>query len=374
MNIAIFHNFMDNIGGAEIVTLTLARELNADVYTTNINHDHIKEMGFEDIIPRIFSIGKIPLQAPFRQQTALWRFRHLNLAKSRPDKKYDFHIISGDWAMSGGVNNSPNLWYAHSPLHELWEFKDWIKKTVVPLWKRPAYDLWVYLNRKLTLRYSKKINTIVTNSSSTRDRVKKYYNRDSTVIYPPIYTSHYKNKDSKGYWLSVNRLFRNKRVEIQLEAFRKIPDEKLIVVGSYEKSALQFESYKKELDLLKPENVKILNWVPNTELVNLYSECKGFITTSMKEDFGMTAVEALASGKPVIAPNEGGYKESIIDNQNGILIDDIDSNKLVLAIDQINNRLSTENNIKHNCISRASEFDTNVFITKIKDIINKKIR
>ena len=111
MKIAIFHNFLDNIGGAEIVTLTLARELNADVYTTNIDYDKIKKMGFENIV--IKSIGKIPINAPFRQQMALWRFRRLKL------KNYDFYIIAGDWAISGAVNNKPNLWYVHSPIREI---------------------------------------------------------------------------------------------------------------------------------------------------------------------------------------------------------------------------------------------------------------
>ena len=89
MKIAIFHNFLDNIGGAEMVSLILARELKADIYTTNIDKEKIKKMGFSNI--NIFSIGKVPLNAPFRQQSALLRFRFLNLKN-----KYDFFIISGD--------------------------------------------------------------------------------------------------------------------------------------------------------------------------------------------------------------------------------------------------------------------------------------
>lgn len=112
MKIAVFHNFMDNIGGAERVGLTLARELNADLYTTNIDKDKIKKMGFDDV--RLISIGSIPINPPFRQQAALHKFRHLNLGK-----KYDFYIIDGDWAMSSAVNNKPNLWFVHSPIREI---------------------------------------------------------------------------------------------------------------------------------------------------------------------------------------------------------------------------------------------------------------
>ena len=79
MKIAIFHNFMDNIGGAEYVDLILARELKADIYTTNINKEKIRKMGFST--DNIFSIGKIPINAPFRQEMAYWKFRRLNLGK-----------------------------------------------------------------------------------------------------------------------------------------------------------------------------------------------------------------------------------------------------------------------------------------------------
>ena len=113
MKIAVFHNYMDNIGGAERVGLTLAREFNADMYSTVINQDAIEKMGF-DI--RIKKIGWIPVNAPFRQQAALMRFRKLNLKDT-----YDYFIIDGDWATSGAINNKPNMWYVHSPIREIWD-------------------------------------------------------------------------------------------------------------------------------------------------------------------------------------------------------------------------------------------------------------
>lgn len=367
MKIAIFHNFMDNIGGAEIVTLTLVRELNADLYTTNIDEDKIKKMGFEDTLNRIFSIGKIPNKAPFRQQLAFFKFRILNLKN-----KYDFYIISGDWAMSGAVNNHPNMWYAHSPLNELWEFTSFLKKEVLISWKKPIYDIWVWFNRKLTLSYAKHVDVWVCNSKNTQNRIRKYYKQDAIVINPPIHTSDYSYENNKNYWLSVNRLVTHKRIDIQVKAFSKLPNEKLIIVGSYEKGVEQFESYKKYIDDIKTDNVEIINWVDSKELINLYNNCKGFITTARDEDFGMSAVEAMASGKPVIAPNEGGYKESVINNKTGILIDDINEDKLVEAIKIIDHELSgNENKYKDACLNQAKKFDVSEFIKKIKFEIDK---
>ncbi|MEI6058962.1 MAG: glycosyltransferase, partial [archaeon] len=312
---------------------------------------------------------KIPLNAPFRHQSSFRKFRNLNLGK-----KYDFYIISGDWAMSGAVKNKPNLWYVHSPLNELWEFKDYIRNNLLSPWKRPLFDLWVRINRKLTLRYSESINIWICNSLNTKNRIRKYYGKEAKVINPPIDTSKYLYREPKNYWLSVNRLLSNKRIEIQMKAFSKIPHEKLIIVGSFEKGAKQFEKYKRHIESIKPNNVKIINWIDHKDLLRMYSECKGFITTSKDEDFGMTPVEAMASGKLVISPNEGGYKETVINNKTGILIDNIDPDKLSKAITKMSKELESNKirqKYKKACQEQSKKFDVKIFIDKIKAEIKK---
>jgi glycosyltransferase involved in cell wall biosynthesis len=365
MKIAIFHSFMDNIGGAEKVSLILARELNADIYTTNINKDKISKLGFSDVIPRIKSIGKVPVQAPFKHQLTLWKFRKLNLKN-----KYDRYIICGDWAMSACVNNHPNIWYVHSPLNELWQWKDFVKYQILNFWKRPIFDAWVWFNRGLTRKYSKKIDFWFCNSQNTKNRIKKYYEKEAEINYPPTYSKDYYHSEHKNYWLSVNRILKHKRIEMQIDAFKELPNEKLIIVGSYEKNATQFESYKKQIEDNKPDNVEIKHWVDDQELKKLYAECKGFITTSRDEDFGMNVVEAMASGKSVIAPAEGGYLESVLDNETGILIKDIDSAKIKNAILNIDQKIKNSLNFyKENSIKRSNKFDTEIFINKFKQAL-----
>lgn len=360
MKIAIFHNYLDNIGGAEIVALTLAKELNADIYTTNIDQEKIKLMGFESVINRIYSLGKIPRMAPFRQQLALWKFRRLNLTK-----QYDYYIIAGDWAMSAAVNNHPNLWYVHSPLNELWEFKDYIRNNLLSYWKILPYDLWVYFNRQLTKKYAQSIDNWVCNSNNTKNRIKKYYKQNAEVINPPVATSEYYSHEDGDYWLSVNRLITHKRIELQVEAFRNLPKEKLLIVGSYEKEVEQFESYKAYIEKIKPTNVEIIHWVEDKKLKDLYANCKGFIATAKDEDFGMTVIEAMAAGKPVITPNEGGYRETV-NNSTGILINNIDAKKLSAAIEKLSSKL--KNNPKtyqKSCLAQAKKFDVSEFVKKI---------
>lgn len=356
MKIAIFHNFMDNIGGAEIVGLTLARELNADFYSTNIDEEKIKKMGFPDI--KLKSIGKIPINAPFRQLAALWRFRHLNLKGG-----YDFFIIDGDWAVSGAVNNKPNLWYIHSPIREIWDLYKYTRQEIVPFALRWVFDGWVYYNRYLNRRYIKHVDKIACNSENTKERVKKYLQREAVVINPPIETSRYYYRKTGDYWLSVNRLLAHKRIEIQIQAFFRLPDERLIIVGSYEQ-ARHFKSYMNYIKRIKPRNVEIISWVDSDKLLDLYANCKGFLATAKDEDFGMTVVEAMASGKPVIAPNEGGYKETVVDGVTGRLIDDIDVDKLVEAMKETSKNLESYQNA---CLEQAKKFDTKVFIKRIKE-------
>ncbi|KKQ21837.1 MAG: Mannosyltransferase [Parcubacteria group bacterium GW2011_GWA2_37_10] len=364
MKIAIFHNYMDNIGGAELVDLIMARELGADIYTTNINKEKIKKMGFRT--DNIFSIGKIPVNAPFKQEGAYWKFKNLNLGK-----KYDFYIIAGDWAMSGAAHNKPNLWYVYSPIRELYDLNKYIRENIVPSvylknLNKYIFDFWVFYMRFLNKRDLKHVEEIVCISENVKQRVKKYLRRDSEIIYPPTETNnYYYNKNGKS-WLSVNRLIGHKRVDMQLKAFSKIPNEKLIIVGSYENSK-HFEAYSDYCHKIKPENVEIKSWISQSELIDLYANCKGFLTTAIDEDFGMTPVEAMASGKPVIAPNEGGYKETIINGKTGILIDDINEDKLAEAVKKLGKEIK-KNPLKYKkaCQEQAKKFDTKIFIEKIK--------
>ncbi len=361
MKIVILNNSLDNIGGAEIVSLTLARELNADLYTTNIDIEKIKKVGFVDVLPRIFSIGRIPKKSPFRQQLALLKFRYLNLSN-----KYDFFIISGDWAMSSAVNNHPNIWYVHSPLNELWQFKNFVRNDMLDFWQKPFFDIWVWFNRKLTIKYSKYVDNWVCNSENTKRRIKRFYNEEAVIINPPIYTSKYNYKEDCGYWLSVNRMVPHKRIEIQIEAFSKMPKEKLIIVASYEKGVKQFEEYKNKIEKIKPSNVLIKYWVTEEDLLDLYANCRGFIATTRDEDFGMTIVEAMSAGKTVVYSNDGGHKESV-SGEAGIPIDNINADKLCEIISGVKIPL----NKNYVSIERAKKFDTSVFVEKIKQVLEK---
>ncbi|HEY1037254.1 MAG TPA: glycosyltransferase [Candidatus Paceibacterota bacterium] len=361
MRLALFYNSLDNIGGAEEVTLQLARQMKADVFTTNIDPDMVRKMGFADVLPRMYSIGKVPKSSPFRQQLILWRFSRLNVSHA-----YDGFLITGDWAVSAARNHPGAAWYAHGPLNELWQFKGVIASSMLPAWKRPIFFAWAAFNRMLTKRYARRIGPVAANSKGTVGRVLERYGLESSVTHPPVDTARFSRGKARGYWLSVNRFVRHKKIEDQLDAFRAMPDKKLIIVASYEKGAIQFEDYKRELESLRPQNVEFRHWVGESELASLYSEAVGVIATSPEEDFGMTAIEAMASGKPFVAPDTGGYTESVIHGKTGILYPRGGLKDAVVLVEEM---LSVNpDTFADASIKRAADFDVSNFSQKIRAI------
>ncbi len=353
MKIAIFHDYIGTIGGGEKLVLTLARALSADVITTDIDKDSIKKMEFEDV--NIISIGNTVKLPPLKQISASIKFALCDYSK-----KYDFFIFSGNWAPFAAKKHKPNLLYCHTPVRAFYDLYDSFLNRQ-HFYIKPLFILWVVIHKHLSEYYMRYVGKIIANSKNTQSRIKKYMHRDAEIIYPPIDTSKYKFKISGDFWLSVNRLYPEKRVELQIDAFRLIPEEKLIIVGSYtegDHAAKYAERIKNNL----PKNVEVRRSVTNKELIDLYANCKGLITTAMDEDFGMTPVEAMASGKPVIAVNEGGYLESIIDRKTGILIEPNIGN-IITAIKIISNNPEKYRNM---CEEQAKRFDKYIFIKNIK--------
>ena len=152
-------------------------------------------------------------------------------------------------------------------------------------------------------------------------------------------------------------------MELQIEAFRKLPKERLIIIGGYARGD-HAKRYLRNFRLL-PKNIDIKRQIGEGQLINLYGDCKAFITTALDEDFGITPLEAMASGKPVVAVNEGGYKETVIDNLTGKLIN-ADVNEIIKAVKEI-----SENSRKYRkaCEKRAKEFDLNIFTKRLEDEI-----
>ncbi len=206
---------------------------------------------------------------------------------------------------------------------------------------------------------------IVTNSENTWQRIIKYSGKESEVIHPPADTSKFRCREYGDFWLSVNRLYPEKRVEMQIEAFRKIPEEKLIIVRGYSKGD-HAERYARNITRDLPQNVTLAGEFPESKLLDLYSICRGLVCTAIDEDFGMKPLEAIASGKHVVAVNEGGFRETVVHGQTDVLVD-ADVPGVIAGIRSVSGKPDA---YRDACIARASMFDITLFGQKLRQVIN----
>jgi len=204
----------------------------------------------------------------------------------------------------------------------------------------------------------------ITNSQNTAKRINKFYKRDSTVIYPPVNVESLNPKFNvikDNYYLVAGRLVAYKNFEMIVETFN-LNGKRLIVAGD--------GVLRKKLIDKAGTNINFLGYVENEKLIDLYQKAKAFIIATTDEDFGITAIEALASGTPVIAYNGGGSSETIKDSVTGVLYSENTSESLNQAIVKFENNFQIFNTQK--LIDESQKYTKSRFIEEIKQFINKK--
>lgn len=310
MRVAIFHDFFPFIGGGERLVLTLARAWGATVYTTQAHAESIQRLGFGDV--RVVSLGSLVPRAVLKEIHASLRF-----AKARVDA--DAYVVSGHWAIHAARHHHPNVLYSYTPIRLFYDMRG----TVLGRQQTPMHwaiaRAWLDLHGAADRLAWTQVDGVAAVSDRIRRRILQDLGRESRVVYPPTDVSRFRFEAIDDFWLSVNRLYPDKRLEIQFEAFRRLPREKLVVVGGYSHyRSDRAWKYAERLD--PPPNVEMRGEVSEAELIQLYARCRGLVCTARDEDFGMTPVEAMASGKSVLAVDDGGYRESVVAGVTGFLL------------------------------------------------------
>jgi glycosyltransferase involved in cell wall biosynthesis len=352
VRVAIFHDYFGAIGGGERVVIEMAKILDADIITTDT--DAVAKM---DPTVRVISLGPTPNYRGFKQIAASLKFYFCDFSH-----EYDFFIFSGNWAHYAAHRHHPNIWYCHTPVRAFYDlYHVFIGRQ--GLLSRQVFRIWAYIHREFDQRSVGRIDTIVTNSKNVRKRIMSAYQREAEIIYPPVDTTRFHTTRYGDFWLSVNRIYPEKRIELQSEAFRQLPGEKLVVVGGYAHGD-HAARYASRIRQQLPPNVTMAGEVTEQELVDLYATCKGLICTAMDEDFGLTPLEAMASGKPVIAVDEGGFRETVT-SETGILVD-ASPEPIIEAVKKISEDPGL---FRKDCIARAQQFDLSVFNERIRSIV-----
>lgn len=355
--IAIFHDYFRAIGGGEKLILTLARHLKADVITTDVDRAQIAKLGFEDV--RIISLGSLVKTSPFKMFHGMVKFYRCDFSR-----EYDRFIFSGTLALYAAHRHRPNVWYCHTPTRIYYDLREQVIAARKNLVSRAAVATAIGILSYIDKRAVAHVDRIAANSRNTAGRIKRFLGRDSTVVYPPCDTSRFHYEEDGDYWLSVNRLYPEKRVEVQVNAFRRMPDRRLVIIGDYGKGDVAAK-YAERIKGEKPSNVIVIGNVAEEELIEYYSRCRGFITTAHDEDFGMTVVEAMASGKPVIAVDEGGYLESVIDGITGVFIK-CSEDSLIAAVREIS---ANPGEYRDACLDQGRKFDVSIFLRKMDEML-----
>jgi len=351
---AIFLDYIGAIGGGERVALMLARALPADLITTEVGLEAVQRLGYGDV--RIRSLGKTVKLPPFKQISASFLFAACDFSQ-----EYDFFIFSGNWSHYAARKHHPNLWYCYTPVRAFYDLRDAMIARQPNIAMRILAASWIRVHSWFDQRSVRNLDRVVAISETVRRRIKNFHGRSSQVIYPPVDTKRFQFKEYGNFWLSVNRIYPEKRIDLQFEVFRKLPEERLVVVGGYAEGDHAAKYYKKLVKNI-PGNVDMRGAVSEKVLIELYAKCKGLICTALDEDFGLTPIEAMASGKPVVAVNEGGFRETVVHGKTGLLVE-ADRDELVRAIKEIS---KDPQQYKNACNRRAADFDTSIFLEKMK--------
>lgn len=360
MKIAIFVDYIGMIGGGERVALELAHELKADVITTDVNVESIHRLGYTD--DNVISLGNTIKCPPLKQISASLMFADCNFTN-----RYDFFIFTGNWTHYAARKHKPNLWYCYSPVRAFYDLKDVIISRQPNWLVKQIAIIWIKTHRWFDQRSVKNLDHIVSISLNVQRRVQEYYGRQSSMIYPPVDTGRFKFEEYGDFWLSVNRVYPEKRIELQFDVFRELPEEKLVVVGGYAEGD-RASKYYTELIKKMPQNVEIRNEVSEEEIIQLYAHCKGLLCTAVDEDLGLVPLEAMASGKPVVAVNEGGFKETVVHGETGLLVA-ANRDELVRAVKEI---AKDPDKYKDACIKWTKKIDTPASLERFCGLITGK--
>ena len=307
MKVAIIHYWLVNMRGGEKVLQALCELFpKADIYT-HVHDAAAVGNAFPGHQIKTSFIQKLPGAKRYYQNY----LPLMPLALEQLDLRgYDL-VISSESGPAKGVITSPDtvhICYCHSPMRYAWDMyheyranASWLRRLVMP-------SLMHYV-RQWDLASASRVDCFVANSRFVAGRIKKYYRRDAEVIHPPIVVDDFITSDQQDdYYLMVGQLTPYKRADLAVEAFNQ-SGRKLVVIGDGEQL--------KSLQQLAQPNVKIMGRQPFDVIREHYSKCQALIFPGV-EDFGMVPIEAMASGRPVIAYARGGALETVRENLSGL--------------------------------------------------------
>lgn len=382
MKVALVHDYIKEYGGAERVLEALHEiypeaPVYTSVYLPKFLGPHKKR--FKDWKIKTSFLQRIPLKgkliSPLRL-IAPFAFKSFDFSE------YDVVIISATGAYFPNIINKGKaklICYCHTPPRYLYGYKtarEWKKNMIFKV----AGESMNHFLRILDFNTSQNVDYFISNSEEVASRIRKFYRKDAVVIYPPVNVSKIStdlqqiNTDKnqrKFYYLAGGRLARAKGVDIIVEAFSSL-GMPLKVFGR------GFAGYETELrskithstSSVQKSKIEFVGEVTDGEKLELMKNAKAYVFAAYDEDFGITPVEAMSVGTPVIAYESGGVKETVIDGETGIFYKENTQSDLIDAV----RRLEKMKIRPEDCIKQAQKFSKEKFKKEIENFINSKLK
>jgi glycosyltransferase involved in cell wall biosynthesis len=360
MRVAIIHYWLVGMRGGEKVLEALCNMFpNADIYTHVYDPSAISGVIKSHRISTTF-INRLPFA------TKMYK-RYLPLMPMALEQLdlsgYDLVISSESGPAKGIIPTSPavHICYCHSPMRYIWNMYNKYYESSGLMTRMMMPPLAHYL-RTWDVATSNRVDGFVANSATVANRIKSYYRRESDIIHPPVDTQAFRPvpaRDVEDYFLMVGELVSYKRPDLAVEAFNRMKA-KLIVIGGGE----MLDHLRK----IAGPTVSILGAQPFDVLRHHYARCKALIFPG-EEDFGIVPLEAMASGRPVIAFGRGGATETVVANKTGVFFE---MQTVEAIIDSVEKWQKIDFD-PSDAVARAAQFRTDVFIDKFSAYVSKSI-
>jgi glycosyltransferase involved in cell wall biosynthesis len=364
MRIAIVHQWFMEAGGAEKVTEVLAQMYpTADIFALFASLDAVPA-SIRGRNLKISFLNRIPGSKKF--------YKHLLPlyplgVESLDLRDYDL-VISSDPGPVKGVlvnENAVHVCYCHTPMRYVWDsYPTYRNRLALPL--RTLFSIECHYIRQWDYIAAQRVDCFVANSTYVAQRIRKYYRRESVVVYPPLDNRRaYLADSTEDYYVTVGRLSHTKRLDVIIRACNQLKRRLVIVGGGKE---------LRELKSLAGPTVEFTGFVSESERDSLYARCRAFLFAA-NEDFGIAPLEAQSFGRPVLAYAGGGALETVIGlteggggvPPTGILFNEQTPESLVDAILRFESR---ERLFDPPLVQEhAQRFDTNVFVSRMENIV-----
>jgi glycosyltransferase involved in cell wall biosynthesis len=368
MKVAIVHDFLTKTGGAEKVLMILHEMFpDAPIYTSLYSAKGTKGVFEKDgytIIPSYLS--KYPDSVIRRPKLFLAKLS--KAVESFDLSEYDV-VISSSNSFAHGVITKPktfHITYCHSPMRYAWDwYHEYLRENKIGFGLKGMYIRNILSTTRVWDKVaSARTDYWLANSQNVADRIKKYYGKESEVLCPPVDVDKITPNENIGddYYVIVSRLEPYKKVDLAIKAFNQLGKTLVIIGTGTELSKLQ---------QLANNNIEFLGWQSDASVIEYIRNAKALIFPG-EDDFGLTPVEAMAAGRPVVAYGSGGALETVTPGETGVFFKESSEKSLMDAINKF------ESGITHfspkKCRKQAEKFSKENFIKKFQEILDREYK